>query len=190
MSTTPPHLFKRDERQQEWIEELGQIMVADPVLAGFVDRLEQSLIYSNAQPAPGPRNRRIRDWHDDNPHLLVFRSDVSGKYTLVGFQVLDWRCNGHSAFLDEAIIEVDLFAYAFVMEGSNHVVHVVTPEGSGPLRYSHVFAVRGGCYFDAANVSIADVLDRFPGQVEIVLDQIAFVADVLLGEEPVEEVRS
>lgn len=188
MPNNPPFVDIRDTQQHRWIEDLRRIMANDPILQDFIPLLDNAWVFSTNHPISPNIHRRVKSWKDGRSHLVVFRAENTGKFTILSFEVLDWRRNIHSAFLDEVVIEIDLFSYVTEVSGDPYCIHVISHANNGPVRYQNVIGFRGSCVFDATDIQVFDLLERFPGQVENILDQIAFIGEVITSEEPDREV--
>lgn len=184
MPDQPPIFYVRDDRQSKWIEELRDLILADPCLAAHEPLLDGMYLYSLSSLPPFGRTGALRDWVDGQRHMAGLVDEATGKFSIVSFQVLDWRRNAYSAFFDEVVVEIDLYAQVSHLDGEPFSIHVISPTKDEPVRYQSVFVFRGNRTLDASNIQIGDLTERFPRQVENILEKTAFIADVILSEEP------
>lgn len=189
MPTTPHISNIPDAQRRIWLKELRQLMEADASFAGHCELVNNAHLFSRGYPVRPNQNRSINEWSDEGSHLAVFRTEDTGKFSIVAFQVIDWRRNQNVSFCDEVVIEIDLFAYVTRVNEEPYVIHVIDPKNDTPVRYQHIFTFRGTHVFDATDIQVSDLLERFPGQIENILDQIAFIADVILTGLDSEQVK-
>lgn len=190
MPIKPPlEFFIPDEQRREWMDELRSAMTFDRTLSSYTDLVANGHFFSASHPVHPGKNRDIRNWADNNQHLAVFVSEDATKFTVVCFKVLDWRRNVHSAFCNEIYVEIELYAHVTQVSDAPYVIHVIDPTKDAPVCYQHIFMFHGPRIFDATDLQVGDLLERFPGHVENILDQIGFVADVVLSESPNHQVK-
>lgn len=190
MPTHPPQSNFHRLPRKDWLEELQKIMNSDPCLRMHIHRLEHALFFSDSHPVPDSGHNRVMDWHDDTRHLLVYRAEATGKFTIIGFEVLNWRWSFVAGFQAEAIIEIDLLAHASIIEDQPVVILVISVGITGSIRVVQIFGPSHHTGSEASVVAIGDLQNRFAGNVENILDQIAFVAEVLGNVAPGSALKS
>lgn len=177
----PPQIDLHDAQWKLWIEELRGLMLADPVLINFEPMLEDAHLFTISRPVHPIQNRSISAWKDGQRHLAIQHWEDTGKFSIISFQVLDWRRNCFSAFSDEVIIDIDLYAETTRVGSDPYVTHVIDPTQDDPIRYNHLFIFKGRATIDTVDLQLGDLLKRFPSFVEAISNRISFLGEVLLA---------
>ncbi len=186
MPNRTPLINLTQEQRRRWLSDLRDILAAERSLVEYLPLLNGAVIFSERQTVHSPRNRQAKNWRDGKRHMIAYRNDAKAKFTVICFRVLDWRHSAFSALFDEAVIQIDLFCQASHLNEAPFVIPVIENQYSGSLRYCHALACSKSNIFDSINISIADLLDRFPGYAETILDQVVFIAEVIFSDPPVE----
>ena len=169
------------EQRVRLLDEVRQIMLGDPILEPFEPLLTVDLMFPQPEDDLVDARSRVSGWVGQGDMLTVLHSSAQGKFTLLGFRVDAFGPSDMSVVFDEVTVDLVLYVYVSRIGPDPFPIHIITPQHDQPVRYRQILGKSRGEVLDAIDISTTDLMNRFPGQVENILTQIGFLAQVFLG---------
>lgn len=168
------------EKRIRAYEALVPIMASDPLLSMYQNLLSMEHVFLTNLRNVENLDKPTQQWPGGKKHLVALHIESTGRYAVLCFEVLMAEISGASVGLETLVIELNLYSHISTFNGEPTVVHVVSPNDGRPIRYRHHLGrANASCAFETVDISIADLVERFPGQVENILEKILFISEVI-----------
>lgn len=179
---------QKEPRQHQDANRLRELLLRDPVLQAY-ERLLPSAFILSAERQP---DRRVQSpltaWERVGDQMVILVNADWVRVAVCVFRVLGAYSSAFPLPVDTLTVQIIAFAFVVQVDDEQHAIHVISHGGTGALEYQHVFVRRANHILHSSDIDVPDLLERFPGHAENILDQIACLASVLLFEDPTNEV--
>ena len=181
---------QKETQQHQDTDRLRELLHRDPVLQAY-ERLLPSAFIIPAERQPDHRVQSpLTAWERVGDQMVILVNADGFRVAVCVFRVLGAYSSAFPLPVNTLTVQIIAFAFVVQVEEEQHAIHVITPGGTGALEYQHVFIRRANDILHSSDINVPDLLERFPGHAENILDQIASLASVLLFEDPTNEVHA